>query len=78
MPGGKTLHVVNGQSKEKKELTPEQLRNIAHGLGDEDPRKKQITDFLANSAVTQIETTTNAAPAATPILKYNPVTKRVE
>lgn len=62
MPGGKTLHVINSDGK-KTAYTPFQLQSIAKGLGDTDPKKKQIMDFLSNSAVNQISTSSGTAPA---------------
>lgn len=51
VPGGKTLHVIKGEKTE--EFTPFQMSSIAKTLDDKDPRKKQIIDFLANTAVSQ-------------------------
>lgn len=62
MPGGKTLHVIQGDGK-KSVYTPFQLQSIAKGLGDTDPNKKQIMDFLSNSAVKQVSTPTHADAA---------------
>lgn len=67
VPGGKTLHVING--KKKTELTPNQLQNISKGLPDDDPHKKQISDFLANSAMEQVapKSKTNAPSTTDPL-----------
>lgn len=64
VPGGNTLHVIksNGQ---KQEFTPAQLSAIAKGMDDEDPRKKEIMDFLGNRAVNQITPKTNSTSSGT-------------
>lgn len=83
MPGGKTLHVIKTDGT-KQEYTASQMQSIAKGLDDDDPRKKQITDFLAETAVKQTGTS-SPQPAPTPtqsqptkVLKYNPATGRIE
>lgn len=63
IPGSKALHVI--KDGKKQEYTPFQMASIAKGLDDKDPRKKQITDFLANTAVEQA-TPKAAAPDAAP------------
>lgn len=72
VPGSKSLHVIKDGKKE--ELSTYQLSGIAKGLPDKDPRKKQITDFLANSAVAQ---TTPPAPEATTEAPAAPATEKV-
>lgn len=59
MPGGTTLHVIDASGK-KQEFTPAQLGAIAKALDDEDPRKMQIQDFLANKAVATVKGQTPA------------------
>lgn len=58
VPGSKAIHVIKDGNK--KEFTPFQLQSIAKGLPDKDPRKKQISDFLADTAVAQSSPKPNA------------------
>lgn len=77
VPGGKTLHVIQPSGK-KQVLTPVQMKNIASGLEDKDPRKKQIMDFLANQAVGQFSKPALDTTNAPKIRKYNPDTGLIE
>lgn len=74
VPGSKAIHVIKDGSKQ--EFTPFQLSSIARGLDSKDPRKKQITDFLANTAVAQTtpktDTPAAVAPAAEKVRMLNP------
>lgn len=75
VPGSKSLHVI--KDGDKKEMTTYELKNISKGLDAKDPRKKQITDFLANSAVSQTapKTETPKEPIAAPASIPNVSTK---
>lgn len=64
MPGGKTLHVIQADGK-RNVYTPFQLQSIAKGLGDKDPIKKQINDFLSQSASKQISGGDNNSTSTT-------------
>lgn len=74
VPGSKAIHVIKDGNK--KEFTPFQLSSIAKGLSDKDPRKKQISDFLADTAVAQTtpktDTPSAVAPAAGKVRMLNP------
>lgn len=66
VPGSKAIHVIKDGKKD--DWTPFQLATFAKNMDDKDPRKKQITEFLANSAVAQ---TAPNAPAASSVVRVN-------
>lgn len=67
MPGGKTLHVIDEKGKKSVELTPIQMKALVKDLPEDDPRKKKVEDFLAETAVKQTEpSSTPTAPLSKP------------